>query len=150
MKLAKALKEKNRLVGEIKRLKALIQRENSRNVKSTSKVDCKQLWMDLDNATDLLIKIKTAIFKANVGIYSKIVMMGELKSKVEWIKTLDTKDGVEEVSNYRSDTIKTEQFVAYVKQEGVDSFVVSLQNSIASLQDDLDEYNATVNVDLPA
>ena len=66
MKLAKALKEKNRLVGEVKRLKDLIARENSRNVKSTSKVDCKQLWEDLDNATSLLIKIKTAIFKANV------------------------------------------------------------------------------------
>ena len=150
MKLTKALKEKNRLVGEIKRLKDLIQRENSRNVKSTSKVDCKQLWTDLDNAIDNLVKIKTAIFKANAGIYQKIVTMGELKSKVEWIKTLNTKDGVEEVSNYRAETIKTEQFVAYVKQEGIDNFIVSLQSSIASLQDDLDEYNATVNVDLPA
>jgi hypothetical protein len=148
MKLAKALKEKNRLGGEVKRLKDLIQRENSKNIKSTSKVDCDKLWKDLESTTDQLIKIKTAIFKANAGIYGKITTIGELKSKVEWIKSLNTKDGVEDVPNYRGESTKTEQYVAFVKQSDVDEMIVNIQESITSLQDDLDAYNATTEIEL--
>jgi hypothetical protein len=39
MKLAAALKEKNRLIGYINSQKEILARENSRYVKSTSKVD---------------------------------------------------------------------------------------------------------------
>jgi hypothetical protein len=148
MKLAKALKEKNRLGGEVKRLKDLIQRENSKNVKSTSKVDCAKLWADLEETVRKLINIKTAIFKANAGIYNKITTIGEYKSKVEWIKSLNTKDGVEDVPNYRGESTKTEQYVAFVKQEEVDQMIVNIQESIAMLQDDLDAYNATTEIEL--
>ena len=72
MKLAKALKEKNRLVGEIVRLKSIIERENSRIEKSTSKVDRDDLWERLALATESLIGIKAAIFTANAKVYDKL------------------------------------------------------------------------------
>ena len=145
MKLAKALKEKNRLVGEVRRLKDLIQRENSRIATSTSKIDCNKLWIDLDDAINKLVNIKTAIFNANSGIYGKIARMGELKSKADWIKTISTLDGPEELPTFRAEPIKTEHR-AFKKQEDIDNMTVAIQNEIAKLQDELDEYNATVNV----
>jgi hypothetical protein len=148
MKLAKALKEKNRLVGEIVRIKSIIERDNSRNVKSPAKTDCATLWVELNDTVQKLTNIKTAIFKANIGIYSKIVTMGELKAKAQWIKTLNTKDGAEEVSNYRNDSTKTEHYVAHVKQEDVDRLTIEIQAQIVELQDELDEYNATVNIEV--
>jgi hypothetical protein len=145
MKLAKALKEKNRLVGEVNRLKGLIQRENSRDVKSTSKVDVALLWDALTNATTSLVAIKTAIFKANIGIYDKIVLMGELKAKAEWIKSLDTKDGiVEENTHYANPIVK--EYKAYLNTEAIDNLTVELQEQIVVLQDEIDEYNATLTV----
>jgi hypothetical protein len=146
--LAKALKEKNRLVGEINRLKAIIERENSREENSTSKVDCKDLWDRLANATEALINIKTSVFKANANIYDKIVRMGELKNCVEWIKRLNTQDGVIETSASYTGVPVKHTYTAFRKQADIDNMVDSLQGQIALLQDDLDVYNATTEIEI--
>ena len=148
MKLAKALKEKNRLVGEINRIKNIICRENSRNVKSSSKVDRNALWNELAHTTGRLIAIKAAIFKANAGIYEKIVMMAELKSKIGWISSLNTTNGVIEQPNYRGEGVISDTFDAFIKQEDVDQMISEIQNEIAALQDEIDEYNATVTIEV--
>lgn len=146
MKLAKALKEKNRLAGEVNRLHELIARENSRNVKSSSTVDVGAVWVELQNAKEKLIAIKTAIFKANVGIYEKIVRMAELKGEASWLSDLNTNNEKEE-RPYGVGMIVTEN-KAHFKREDVDKMTKDLQDTIAKLQDELDEYNATVTVEV--
>lgn len=148
MKLSKALKEKNRLAGEINRLKQLIQRENSRNVKSSSTVDVGKLWTEMVEATEKLITLKTAIFKANAGIYDKIVRMAELKGRVGWVQTLNTNNETKEEIIYGTSTIRVTEFKAYKTQEDVDNMVKELQDEISKLQDDLDDYNATVTIEV--
>lgn len=160
MKLAKALKEKNRIAGEINRLKTLISRENSRDVKSSSTVDVSSLWIDLLNTTEKLIKVKTEIFKANVGIYDKIVRMAELKGRSSWLSTISTNN--EKIENpYGTNIMVTEykacmalnqnvnilDLVRQFKLEDVDRMTKDLQDEIAKLQDEIDEYNATVSID---
>ncbi len=147
MKLAKALKEKNRLVGEIVRLKAIIERENSRDEKSTSKVDRDDLWVRLANATESLISIKAAIFSANAKVYDKIARMGELKDRAQWITGLNTQDGVFENPSYRSEPT-TRTMVAHKKQADIDIMTTALQEQIAALQDELDAYNATTEIEI--
>ena len=160
MKLAKALKEKNRIAGEINRLKTLISRENSRDVKSSSTVDVASLWINLLNTTEKLIKVKTEIFKANVGIYDKIVRMAELKGRSSWLFTINTNN--EKIENpYGTNIMVTEykacmalnqnvnilDLVRQFKLEDVDRMTKDLQDEIAKLQDEIDEYNATVSID---
>lgn len=147
MKLAKALKEKNRLVGEINRIKVLICRENSRNVKSSSKTDVGDLFSQLDSTIKSLIAIKTAIFKANVGIYDKIVTLGELKTKIAWISEIPTRNEIEEQPSYNG-TIMTKEYKAYMTQEDVDKQIAEIQIQIGKIQDEVDEYNATVSVEV--
>jgi len=145
MKLAKALKEKNRLVGEINRLKNLIERENSRDVRSTSKVDCGKLWPEMISATEKLINLKSKIFKANIGIYEKIVRMGELKLQLSWLESVNTRDYKTETPDRNGVVIVTE-VKAWMNQEKADAKKLDLQNEISLLQDQIDEYNATVEV----
>lgn len=147
MKLAKALKEKNRLAGEINRLRTLIDRENSRNVKSSSKVDVSKLWDEMITATDRLIALKTAIFKANAGIYEKIVRMAELKGKASWITTIPTNNEKTE-ENYGSGNIIVTEFKAWLTREDIDKMTKTLQDEISKLQDELDEYNATACIEI--
>lgn len=147
MKLAKALKEKNRLVGEINRLKELIQRENSRNVKSKSTVDVGKLWEELDATSNKLVALKTAIFKANVGIYDKIVRMAELKGLAAWVVGISTDDETHEQPTYGGNSIVTEM-KAHFNREAVDGIVKKFQDEIAKLQDEVDEYNATVTIEI--
>lgn len=147
IKLAKALKEKNRLVGEIVRLKSIIERENSRNEKSTSKVDRDDLWERLAKATESLISIKTAIFTANAKVYDKIARMGELKDRAQWITGLNTQDGEFESPSYRAEPVKN-VIIAHKKQADVDAMTTALQEQIAALQDELDTYNATTEIEI--
>ena len=146
MKLAKALKEKNRVVGDINRLQELLRRENSRETKSTSTVNVEKVWEDLQAATDRIVAIKTAIFKANVGIYDKIVRMGELKSRISFLDMVPTKDGVEDISYGMSTGVK--EYKAWMNQQMKDNEVLVFEKQIADLQDEIDEYNATVEVNL--
>jgi hypothetical protein len=146
MKLAKALKEKNRLVGDIKRLQAILQRENSRPSTSTSKFDLAEVVQSLADQTENLIKLKAAIFAANAGIYKKILRMGELKAHIAFLATLDTRDGEFLVNNYGSGTTLTETRKAYYRAEVIDGVTVDFQKEIAQLQDEIDEYNGITDV----
>lgn len=146
MKLAKALKEKNRLAGEINRLRQLIARENSRNVKSSSTVDVSKLWNEMIETTEKLISLKAAIFKQNTGIYSKIVRMAELKGRAAWVVGLNTNN--EKTEQLYGERIIVTEFKAFKTREEVDNITKELQDEIAKLQDELDEYNATVTVDV--
>lgn len=146
MKLAKALKEKNRLVGDIKRLQAILQRENSRLSTSTSKVDLAEVVQSLADQTEKLIKLKSAIFAANVGIYKKILRMGELKAHIAFLASLDTRDGEFFGNPYGSGTSLPETRKAYYKTEDIDGVTLDFQNKIAQLQDEIDEYNGITDV----
>lgn len=146
MKLTKALKTKNRLAGEVKRLEAILSRENSRPTSSTSKVDRGEVYTRLLETTGELIEIKAAIARANGPIYSAISRMAELKSRIVFLQNLNTKDGVyQEAVGYAKEPTKV-TYTAYLKREGVDEEVVNLQDRIASLQDEIDEYNAKTDV----
>jgi hypothetical protein len=152
VKLARALKEKNRLVGEINRLRKLFERENSRleNTKSTSSRE--KIWKDLENATDKLVQVKTAIFLANAGVYQKIVEMGELKSFISWLECVPTSEDSHQIPERGENGITYMEVkrTAFLNQEKVDSKILDVQKLIAQLQDEIDEYNATVAVEIPS
>ena len=152
VKLARALKEKNRLVGDINRLRKLFERENSRleNTKSTSSRE--KIWKDLENTTAKLVQVKTAIFLANSGVYKKIVEMGELKSLISWLEVVDNTEDSQQVPERGENGITYREIkrTAFLNQEKVDSKILDVQKVIAQLQDEIDEYNATVAVEIPS
>ena len=148
MKLAKALKEKNRLVGEVNRLKGLIMRDNSLETKYLEGKNRTKQWLDYTAAVEALVAIKTAIFKANTGIYRTIVLMSEKKAELGWITSLNTTNGVQETPNYRGEGVIKTEYSAYITQDGIDTRIVELQKEIARLQDELDEFNATVTIEI--
>lgn len=148
MNLAQALKEKNRLVGQINKLKAILQRENSREAKADSKVDREAIWNNLQTAIGTLVALKTSIFKANAGIYDKIVKLGELKALIPFVNGLPTTSGVVETPQYaqRDGAVYSREYTAFFTQEKVDAKVAELEAEIAKLQDEVDIYNATATI----
>ena len=151
VKLARALKEKNRLVGEVNRLKKLFERENSRLEDSKSTIDRQKVWDDLSTAMDKLIQVKASIFLANAGIYEKIIRMGELKSLAQWVPCIPNSEDSQQtpVRDGNGISYKEVKRNAFLNQERTDDKVVEMQNLIASLQDEIDEFNATVTVEIP-
>lgn len=146
MNLAQALKTKNRLAGELVRLNQILARENSRRSDSVSKVDRVQVWEKIQKLSDELGALKGRIATANIGIYTKLERMAELKSRISFIQGLNKREG-EEISFVGRDQEKlVYQWESLINQEKADQLIVELQQQIDSLQDEVDAYNATTEI----
>jgi len=147
--LAKALRIKNRVIGELAVLQKIFMRENSRRNDNLSKIDVKAIDEQIAEKWDELIAIKSAITVANVELYPKLAQLAETKAKLAFLSLLQTKEGEEKASvGYGGETI-TYNWTAYLNREAVDQRAKKLQELADSLQDDIDQYNATHYVELP-
>lgn len=146
MKIAKALKLKNQLAGEVARLKGLLAAQNVRSVKQKFDYDNHEVLTELRAKLDELVKVKAAVAAANAEIYDKIFRLAELKGLVTTLTALDTKSGVfHEGAAFGGAAYETE-YVAQLGKVDVDKLVAELNDEIQSLQDELDEFNFSRSV----
>jgi len=158
MKISKALKLKNRLAGEIGRLKTLIQTSNVVKNGVEREHDVVKNIDDLNKTVASLIDVKTAIALGNTGRmattqaindnnHKSIFAMAELKGLIEFYKSIPTTHGkVTEGSFMRGDPIEA-TYDAAIRAKEVEKRVKELQSRIDDLQDSVDAYNAST--DLP-
>jgi len=149
MNLHKALKIKNRIAGEVARLQGIVQRENSRLETSKSQVNVKEILTELSTQLRHLIEIKTAIAKANVGIYEKIVTMAEMKSQITFYQRLNT-DDEDQISAYRQDgsiAVVTRRLCT-INRATAESEIKNLTTHIEQTQDEIDFYNAETIIEV--
>ena len=145
MKLAKALKQKNKLAGEVTQLKELLTEQNSRSTKQKFDYNNQEVLTNLRAKIDELVATKAAIGAANAEVYPKIFRLAELKGFVTALKGLSTKEGVYAESLGYSQSVEVE-YVAQTKKAEVDKLVEEIEKEIQELQDALDEFNFTRSV----
>jgi hypothetical protein len=147
MNISKALKVKNRLVGELGRLQDIFKRENSRRNDNVSEVDPAKAYEAVLEAFDKVVTLKGAINKATAGIADKLAALAEYKTYLNFIQSVPVKEGPELVNgSYGKDPIPYIWF-AYLNRATIDDKVAHYQNKINDLQDEIDAYNATTQVD---
>ena len=145
MKLAKALKQKNLLAGEIAQLKTVLAEQNSRPARQPFDYDTRTVLAQLPAKTDELVALKARLAAANSDAYPQIFRLAELKGLVASLKALPTKEGVyAESLGYAQNTEVA--YVAQIKRAEADALVETLQTEIQSIQDNLDEYNFTRSI----
>ena len=142
--LAQALKEKNRIVGEIARLWVLVGNENSCWESHTRSIDVKETMKTIEFLTQKLIELKTKIGKANEGNLANIYALEECKSQMSQYGKLNTDENI----RYRgmNDDIM-EVCSAEITAQEVLQKTKSLQLQCNRLQDELDAYNATHRIE---
>lgn len=146
MNLAQALKQKNRIAGELVRQQQILQRENARRSDSVAKVNAQTVWETILKLSAELGELKGKITTANVGIYPMLERMAELKSRVAFLAHLQKREGPE-VEYVGRDQEKVEYiWKSYINQEKADELTAELQKQINDLQDQVDTYNATKQV----
>ncbi len=150
MTIAKALKEKNRIAGRIKKLQRDIQMYNRTREDRASDFDANQLYQELQKEIATLIDLKTKIAKANIGIVDKLVQLAETKSQIAYWTTFRTGSASEPISEtkyingeYASVDITAGHIIC---SKTVHDMLANLQATVESLQDDIDEFNATASV----
>ena len=144
--IARALKEKNRVAGRLAKARQLVNKENSKEKKVPRGVDVKAVYAEAKMLRDRLVAIKTAIAVANQLIVGRIVELAEVKSEISYLNALDIQEGVFEESSYGGKLVK--EYDAVLQKSEVLAEVDELQRRADELQDALDEFNASVKVEI--
>lgn len=146
MNLSKALKIKSRLVGELNRIRDIIRRDNSHKDANDREIENRSKFMDIIKRGEDLVKdivaIKAAIARSNIHVYEKIFYMDELKSFIDFIRTVNVMDAEEYNYTTSGERIATKR-ISYMSQDDIDNILLSTQREINEIQDELDEYNGS-------
>lgn len=146
MKIVRAMKQVSRLQGEIKELKKRISSCMSTMEENSFEEDYKELSETLSAKTKKLIELKARIMQTNVkhGMFSVILNLGELKSRMDFIRELNPKTGTE------SDRWSGEGKVKYKAQMSIserNKLIEGCQTAINALTDQLDDFNAKTDLE---
>ena len=143
--LAQALKEKNRLAGEIRRLWGLFQKENSCQENHTRSIDVKKTLQTIEHYTAKLIELKTKIGTANAGNLQNMYRLEEAKNRMA--KLNETNGSEDDEREYTRDTYHYIKRTAVFNEEKLLEMKRKLQIECNALQDKLDAYNALHKID---
>ena len=143
MKLAKALKLKNKKLKEYKSTLMKVVQNNSYDVDNKPIYDSTNLYNESVELLKDYLELKTAIHTSSEPIRFKIFQLGEVKSLLNVINGLDTKSGVYK-EGYREITLRT--YESSISEEEKNTKVKNLENTIELLQDEIDTFNATTEL----
>ncbi len=138
--LAQALKEKNRLAGEIRRLWGLFQHENSCQENHTRSIDVEKTLQTIEHYTAKLVELKTKIGTANAGNLKNMYQLEEAKNRMAKLNETNTND--DDDREYTRDTYHYVKRTAIFNESRLLEMKRRLQIECNALQDKLDAYNA--------
>ena len=143
--LARALKERSRIAGKLKRNFAIINKENSVIRGNERSFDLRAIYAECLELYRKLIGIKQIIATANAPIVGKLVEMDEVKSLIAQLRSIDTtvgyvNQGYGQTNDYVEVVFSASEMTAEADK---------LQERAEQLQDELDAFNALTKVDIP-
>ena len=143
MNIKQALKEKNKLVAEIKDLYETAKKFNSTELGNTRRFSVQDSLNEAREKTARLVELKTKIHKANLPVYEKIFRMSEMKNQIKELKGISTEEG--KVSSRYSSMVEVKEVELNAAQ--IKAMVKNIESEIEKLQDELDVHNATTQID---
>lgn len=142
--LAQALKEKNRITGELNKLWQLVQTENACWENRSRSIDVNETMQTIHSYTEKLIELKIKIGKANEGNLKNMYALDEYKSQISKYNNVDTQEDIRYLGENEERMLAKKCIISageVLKQ------VKTLQLKCNQLQDELDIYNATHKID---
>jgi len=142
MNVSQALKQKNKLIVEIKKQYQIAQKFNSQEEGNVRRYSVQNA---LDKAVELtmeLTDLKTKIHLANAPVYDKIFRMAELKNRIKELRKIPTDEG--KVEARYSSVVSVKEVEINIAQ--LDEMVQTLEARIEEIQAELDVHNATTQI----
>jgi hypothetical protein len=147
MKLYKLIKLKKQLIGELSSLSKKIKTGNTSVLPSKPLYDTKELFSKYNEVYKRLINIKVVLMKNTLPIYPQIFEISELKSKLSLLNSMTFKDGLVSERRSFSDSVTVTEYFSTIKRIEVDEIIRGINDEINELQDKIDEYNYSTEVD---
>ena len=146
MSLAQALKEKNRLAGELTRNWMMIARENSKREDSPRVIDVVETYRKVQLYKEKLTELKTKIGLANAGNLERIYRLEECKNELNRLNAVrtDTTSDFQAISDSNYKEFK--RTVVFTAAQ-VFEMREKVQQECNDIQDELDTYNANTKIE---
>ena len=138
MNVKQALKQKNKLVTELKAQYQILQKFNSIEEGNPRRYIMVDVLAKITSLSNELIELKARIHKVNQPVYNQIFLLAELKGQIKELKKVPTDEG-KQTERYGSvQSIKEVQ----LNIVDIENVVGELQDRIEELQNELDIHNA--------
>jgi hypothetical protein len=144
MKLAKALKLKNKKVSEYIDALNKMQSCNSIDKDAKKHYNARFLSETAHNMMMDIVNLKTAIHNTSAPIRKDIFLIGELKNYLNRINSISTTEGEVKQSLYSG--ISIVNYIVDINESDKVEMVKKLQTEIENLQDSIDAFNATTDI----
>lgn len=144
MKLSKALKLKNKKVNEYNNLVSKMVNHNSYDIDTKQIYNSTELYLEVFNKQEDLIKFKTAIHLTSEPIRENIFRMGEYKNLLMNLNRLSTTEGVVKSRGYGESDKST--YACSINELQKVEMMEWYQNAIETIQDEIDTFNATTEL----
>jgi hypothetical protein len=149
--LAKALKVKNRLVGELSSLQGVARQHNclpneSREEKS---VQLSKVWEDIQTTSNRIVELKSKLAIATSPITPYLVDLAETKSTISFLESLPIKEGKEDtqIGYGVNSSLKTVVWNSFINESSKNNLIKENKKRLDFLQDKIDEFNAITKID---
>jgi predicted nucleic acid-binding Zn-ribbon protein len=138
MNVKQALKQKNKLVTELKAQYQILQKFNSIEEGNPRRYIMVDVLAKIASLSNELVELKARIHKVNQPVYNQIFLLAELKGQIKELKKVPTDEG-KQTERYGSvQSIKEVQ----LNIVDIENVVGELQDRIEELQNELDIHNA--------
>jgi hypothetical protein len=142
MNVKQALKQKNKLVTDLKLCYGILHKYNSIEEGNPRRYSMQETLDKIHTLSNELVELKAQIHRANQPVYDKIFALAELKGLIKELKKVPTDEG-KQTERYGS--------VASVKEVelnivDVQNIVEKLQTKVEDLQNELDIHNANTQI----
>jgi len=141
MTIRQALKQKNKLVQELKELNLRLQTNNSVIEGNSRDYSAKETLNAIYYKVNELSGLKTKIHRANTPVYDKIFLLSELKSVAQTLRALDCTNGIAVdffARRSESQIVKNSEITTIER----DTEIKNLESRIEQIQDELDQFNS--------
>jgi len=143
--IRKALQTKKTLVGDIAKLKQVVERFNSQETPNKH-INLEKVHGQYLAKIEELIALKTAITKANVAIYEAIVQADEVKGLIAFYEGLNTSDStIKRTPEGHFLPVPTTVYLDYTM---VEEKVAELKTRLLELLDKIDHFNSNTMVEV--
>jgi hypothetical protein len=142
MNVKQGLKQKNKLVADLKAQYQILQKYNSMEEGNTRRYSMRDTLDKINQLTSDLVNLKARIHTANQPVYGQIFLMSELKGMVKELKKIPTEEG--KSSDRYSSVVSVKEVELNIVD--IQNYVIGLEAQIEELQDKLDVHNATTEI----
>jgi hypothetical protein len=144
MKLSKALKLKNKKVTDYNNTVTKMVSYNSYDIDTKQSYNSTELYMEVIDKREDLIKFKTAIHLTSEPIREKIFRLGEYKNLLINLNRLSTTEGVVKSRGYGESDKST--YACSINELQKVEMMDWYQTEIENIQDEIDVFNATTEL----